>query len=64
MLGGGLFLISVWDITWMGGQVHALGQVDGCTWTSDSHAPGQVPSPNDHLVKCHLIRIVSFILDC
>ncbi len=37
----------------MSGQVHALGQVDGSTWTSDSHAPCQVPSPTDHLVKCH-----------
>ena len=46
-------LQSVWDITWMSGQAHALGQVDGCTWTSDSHAPGQVPSQTDHLVKCH-----------
>ena len=32
--------------------VHALSQVDSCTWTSDCQAPGQVPSPTDHLVKC------------
>ncbi len=44
-------LISVWDITWISGQVHALGQVDGSTWTSDCCAPGQVPPPNDHLIK-------------
>ncbi len=37
----------------MSGQCHALGQVDGSTWTSDSYAPGQVPSPTDHLVKCY-----------
>ncbi len=36
---------TVWDITWMSGQVHALGQVDGSTWTSGCHAPGQVPPP-------------------
>ena len=34
--------------------VHALSQLDGCNWTSDCQAPGQVPSPTDHLVKCHL----------
>ncbi len=37
--------LPVWHITWMSGYVHALGQVDGYTWTSDCHAPGQVPSP-------------------
>ena len=33
--------------------VHALSQADGCIWTCDCLAPGQVPSPTDHLVKCH-----------
>ena len=61
-------LLTVWDITWMSGQAHALGQVDGSTWTSDSHAPGQVPfflpgqvfyqgltSPGYRLAKCKCI---------
>ena len=43
----------VWDITWMSGQVHALGQVDGSNWASDWCAPGQVAPPTDHLIKCH-----------
>ena len=38
--------------------VRALSQVDGCTWTSDCPAPGQVPSPTVHLIKCHPISKV------
>ncbi len=48
-----LWYLTVWDITWISGQVHALGRVDGSTWTSDCCAPGQVPPPTDHLIKCH-----------
>ena len=28
--------LPVWDITWMSGQVHALGQVDGSTCLGES----------------------------
>ena len=33
--------------------VLALSRVDACTWISDCQAPGQVPSPTNHLIKCH-----------
>ncbi len=39
----------VWDIIWMSGPALALGQVDGCTWTSDSHAP--LYTDHNHLGK-------------
>ena len=34
-------------------QVHPLNQVDACTWVSACQAPDQVPSPTDHLARCH-----------
>ncbi len=50
-----MFVISCFlSHSYSPGPVRALSRVDGCTWTSNCQAPGQVPSSTDHLVKCYL----------